>query len=708
VGGHSGIFRSNDDGASWEKVHEARSLLGLLKGSGGVLRAYGNDTMAYSTDGGATWSRITIPKSRSSVMPAVDSNGVIYSAASDRKTGRVHLARSADNGISWSDIQLPGFIGEPFLHADGDGVLFLRSTTSDFVSTDRGESWGEGLPSGRVGLNRGMLIPARGVLVSAGYWGQLAKREYMGDITISHDGGRTWRRSAQPFGVEEIALTMTADSLGRLYVVTSSGAIYRSNGSVFDTATVEESFAVAGWRPPGLDSAALRKALAFPTQEASRMPGARMTLAVLVDARGKPSKIETYGGDQAYDQIVSAAARRIGYTPGLRDGAPVAGWVMATIRFGSEIRSGRRMSDTIILVQVDGTGAGLWMKPGTAPDPVAPKSGKGDLFIPAEKEPTWDSVQLERNVRYSCFMLPIRSEGRVNVAALINADGSIAQAAVVGSGVDRLNAAAVEAVRRTPFKPATFQGKGVTAWAYVPVSFKFPPNGKSSSVTADTAALRRLLVYPPSELRNGTGGQVDMMLRIDTAGRIDAYDGNGPAPFVAAVKKALGRVRGTPGLCYGLPYEDSLLLIVDFEAVKGSAKKSITIRLSTGWNGTGGGLGIGIPAEIVPQIMVKEVEPDIDEFVATKEPEYDPAELRRNVVYPEIAKSNGIEGKVVVRALIDTNGEVKKWMIDMSDNKLFEQAAIDAVKKTRFKPAMQGQERMAAWITIPISFKLGD
>lgn len=83
------------------------------------------------------------------------------------------------------------------------------------------------------------------------------------------------------------------------------------------------------------------------------------------------------------------------------------------------------------------------------------------------------------------------------------------------------------------------------------------------------------------------------------------------------------------------------------------------------------------------------------------------AAIARNTVYPEIAKEAGIEGQVIVQAFINENGIVEHVLIlkGMPGTGL-DEAAINAIKKTRFKPAKQRDRDVGVWISIPVTFKL--
>ena len=75
--------------------------------------------------------------------------------------------------------------------------------------------------------------------------------------------------------------------------------------------------------------------------------------------------------------------------------------------------------------------------------------------------------------------------------------------------------------------------------------------------------------------------------------------------------------------------------------------------------------------------------------------------------YPEIAQEAGIEGVVVVQAFIDKKGRVKETLILKGvPNTGLDEAAMEAIRKTRFKPAKQRERAVGVWISIRVNFKL--
>jgi TonB family protein len=98
--------------------------------------------------------------------------------------------------------------------------------------------------------------------------------------------------------------------------------------------------------------------------------------------------------------------------------------------------------------------------------------------------------------------------------------------------------------------------------------------------------------------------------------------------------------------------------------------------------------------------------PPIDAFVPVDE---QPVQITMvQPIYPELAQRAGLERKIIVRALIDKDGTVKKAVVanpDPSDVG-FETAAIEAALQSTWRPAINNGQPLAVWITYVVAFKL--
>jgi protein TonB len=77
--------------------------------------------------------------------------------------------------------------------------------------------------------------------------------------------------------------------------------------------------------------------------------------------------------------------------------------------------------------------------------------------------------------------------------------------------------------------------------------------------------------------------------------------------------------------------------------------------------------------------------------------------------YPEIARREGREGRVLLRVLVDDQGRTKSVEINSSSgNEALDRAAAEAVKRWHFHPARYDDKAVESWLRIPIEFRLAD
>lgn len=103
------------------------------------------------------------------------------------------------------------------------------------------------------------------------------------------------------------------------------------------------------------------------------------------------------------------------------------------------------------------------------------------------------------------------------------------------------------------------------------------------------------------------------------------------------------------------------------------------------------------------------VTPSFDPNVFTiDEVDREPIILRRVMPqYPPYAERNNIEGNVVLRFIVDTNGNVVEPVVTESEPKgVFDDAAIEAILKCRFRPAEKHGKPVDCIVVAPMTFQL--
>ncbi len=82
------------------------------------------------------------------------------------------------------------------------------------------------------------------------------------------------------------------------------------------------------------------------------------------------------------------------------------------------------------------------------------------------------------------------------------------------------------------------------------------------------------------------------------------------------------------------------------------------------------------------------------------------ARVRPYPVYPFEMRRSGLKGEVTVGFIVDTQGDVRDPYIIKSSNSAFEDAAIQAVLKWKFKPGRKGGVAVNTRVAQPLSFSL--
>jgi len=104
--------------------------------------------------------------------------------------------------------------------------------------------------------------------------------------------------------------------------------------------------------------------------------------------------------------------------------------------------------------------------------------------------------------------------------------------------------------------------------------------------------------------------------------------------------------------------------------------------------------------------------------VAVEPPAPAPAEVRPPIFnaayldnpqprYPPLSRRIGEQGRVLLRVLVTPRGSAQEIEVRASSgHPRLDDAARDAVRQWKFVPAKRGDEPVAAWVLIPVSFRL--
>lgn len=245
------LYRSADGGASWETqdtpwngfqdVWPSKSVFNanndLFVAIFDNFRGDGNETGIYrSTDDGTTWNKLSLAAEEISAL-SVANDGTLY-AGTGYPDNQIFL--STDNGDSWTQTGSAAFDFIMGINVDPDGTVFVNAERGLFRSTDGGVTWtntGTNLPNSPYRNNafvESLMVSENGD-VYAGISGQ--------GIYVSRDRGNTWTAINSGLGnVSNNSILSMAIANGRLFAGTWAAGVFRSK----DTVTSAEQDNTAG------------------------------------------------------------------------------------------------------------------------------------------------------------------------------------------------------------------------------------------------------------------------------------------------------------------------------------------------------------------------------------------------------------------------------------------------------------------------------
>jgi protein TonB len=72
--------------------------------------------------------------------------------------------------------------------------------------------------------------------------------------------------------------------------------------------------------------------------------------------------------------------------------------------------------------------------------------------------------------------------------------------------------------------------------------------------------------------------------------------------------------------------------------------------------------------------------------------------------YPQVARRAGLRGRVTLRAVIAESGNVESVEVIATTNPLFTDAAADAVRQWRYRPASMGGRPVRVYLSVVVDF----
>ncbi|HWQ94306.1 MAG TPA: energy transducer TonB [Gammaproteobacteria bacterium] len=125
-----------------------------------------------------------------------------------------------------------------------------------------------------------------------------------------------------------------------------------------------------------------------------------------------------------------------------------------------------------------------------------------------------------------------------------------------------------------------------------------------------------------------------------------------------------------------------------------------------------------IPSEPVPDPAIQETSTEPEQILqasasAQPQPVISPPRFDAGYLdnpappYPPLSRRLSEEGQVLLRVLVDEQGQARTVEVDATSGfPRLDNAAVQAVQRWRFLPAKRGEEPVSEWVVVPIMFNL--
>jgi len=214
-----GIFRSTDQGLTWQETSSSRDKVSeiVINNAGTVFVALSNGEVHRSLDNGASWSVSTTGRVDYLGSLAYDPDlNVLYAAR------REYFSRSSDGGDSWElvSVDFPFVQVRSLAAVPGGGPLFVGTVADKVFRSDNGGVTWDLFDSGMTAnsVNDFLVVP-EGDIYAASYGGGIYRTAW---------GGTTWTQLKTGLD-DDFCMAIGRDPAGSLWTGTLSSGTYVSH-----------------------------------------------------------------------------------------------------------------------------------------------------------------------------------------------------------------------------------------------------------------------------------------------------------------------------------------------------------------------------------------------------------------------------------------------------------------------------------------------
>lgn len=301
---------------------------------------------------------------------------------------------------------------------------------------------------------------------------------------------------------------------------------------------------------------------------------------------------------------------------------------------------------------------------------------------------------LQQSLASSPAALALDAEGTIIVQFVVGADGAVRDSVVARGLSPELDAEALRAVAGLRFEPGLVGGRAVAVRTIVPVHFDAAlarrlreasdagfelPDRAAQMLPSEADGMRAMQMqirYPQDARDSGVRGVARVGFVIDPEGRVTNATLIRPLhPAIDSVAvRAVRSLSFRPAERDGRPIASYKTLSLTFEQEGERPRERFEIT------------------EVTPQML-----PDLRRGLQ---------QMQRRLRYPDAARRAEVEGRVIVQFVVDEEGRVEAPFVVESPSPLLNEAALEAIRTTRWRPGSTGGVPQRVQMTFPITFRL--
>ena len=346
----------------------------------------------------------------------------------------------------------------------------------------------------------------------------------------------------------------------------------------------------------------------------------------------------------------------------------MAAWKFYSIKYDENFSETKSINDSTI-VEISNIKTDLADMPLQEPDDQI-------RFIPYDEPPTpiGGFAAIQRALRYPEIARKAGIEGKVIIYAKIGTDGKVVDTKVIKPlGNSGCNEAAIEAIKKVMWEPASQKNKPVTVWVSVPVQFKLGGGKKSTNENYQEKENEELAIDRKDETNSKRTKKIQSEKNEEKRKDISENRASNSNTKLTKAEKENSRKQENNNEVSASNKNKNNQPVEQKQKSKNDTTKTTQKEKQY---------------DVSPQ--------PVDGF----------DKIQANLEIPKIVKDGKISGTVVINVKVSEKGKIlKTTFVKLLMNKKCNAAALNAIKSVKWKPATKDNKPITADVDVPIEFK---